>query len=748
MGSLAQEPYPPGCEPQHFDGIGLACEVARGLLEVFAPDGTSLGFTHRHADVAPTVVGVGPALVSGAKRDPFCVTGGPTEYYSIVIYARAADDADRYATVVAEVRDMVKNANFKVDQAAQVGGRHADLKVLCDGSGQIIVRNEVLPTSMNLDGFSSITNDLRNKGYTSARTKHWVYYDDGIGGAVAGQGNIYSDDRLILNNNNNGVAGPMFSITYGYLGDTGAHVMLHELGHNLGAVQNSAPHSTGGFHCTDGWDTMCYNDGGPQGALYTTSVCGSQIWDCNKDDYFNVNPAPGNYLATHWNIGNPLIRFLVFDGITLGPVTCPARGVTGVSLTCTFQADSLATDSVRYTVNWGDGATTTIPATGYVPDNTLQSAAHTFTSPATYTVQVTATNDESPPLSESTSRLIDVRNQWAPEFDLAVCPVLVAPGTQASCQLRAFDTDGDDVRYTVEWGDGETTPIPANGYVTQNVLQTATHSWPTGLYTVRFLVEDDSNGGGLDGIPVERVVDVRETFAPVISAFLCEGTPYTSRTVRCDVTTDDTDSPTVQHLFVWGDGTSTTTPPVAPGTAVTISHTYAGDGVYTVRADAFDPDALRSEERTRVFDGRLPQLALVDPDPGQYYVGCQKVDSQLNSFPLMARSGCITVTGIDTDTSIQLLEVTVPSACPGFSTWSFPNPAPSTTFEYPICATTNTGLITAKVWDADWNGQQTSRLVWTVTGECAPYATLLGPAHGLIDALRDIVGPGVVPCGP
>jgi hypothetical protein len=82
----------------------------------------------------------------------------------------------------------------------------------------------------------------------------------------------------------------------------------HELGHNVGAVQLSAPHSNGAGHCTDEWDLMCYVD---ESGVQTTLACGSQgnpndpknrLYDCNNDDYFHTNPAPGSHLTTHWNI--------------------------------------------------------------------------------------------------------------------------------------------------------------------------------------------------------------------------------------------------------------------------------------------------------------------------------------------------------------------------------------------------------------------------------------------------------------
>ena len=80
-------------------------------------------------------------------------------------------------------------------------------------------------------------------------------------------------------------------------------VMLHEITHNLGGVQQSAPHSTPDGHCWDGNDVMCYPDGSSGAQPYTTSVCPlvagaiPQTYDCGHDDYFNPDPAPGSYLA-------------------------------------------------------------------------------------------------------------------------------------------------------------------------------------------------------------------------------------------------------------------------------------------------------------------------------------------------------------------------------------------------------------------------------------------------------------------
>ena len=97
--------------------------------------------------------------------------------------------------------------------------------------------------------------------------------------------------------------------------------------HNLGGVQGSAPHASGGFHCTDEYDRMCYSDS----PLYPTmaSVCvpsqsNDRLLDCNHDDYFHTNPTPGSYLASHWN--SAASQYLLAATATPSPTATPPVG--------------------------------------------------------------------------------------------------------------------------------------------------------------------------------------------------------------------------------------------------------------------------------------------------------------------------------------------------------------------------------------------------------------------------------------
>lgn len=311
------------CEaPVEIANVGLACPRADGLFEVVGRDGRSLGFTHGYdAAPAPDVAAAPPSV------DPVCVPAG-TAYSMRVVYARASNVPDRYATMAPQIRDMVKQANGYVVASANSatgGSLPVKLRVQCSGS-TIVVDNQALPTALSSRSFGTVVDDLTARGYTNGQMKYWVWHDDGSSApfGCGGVGHIYNDDRPGAENWNNGNGGALFAVTFACTGLSGGEVMLHENSHNMGAVQKSAPQSTdpagshgNGWHCWDGLDIMCYNDGAPRGSWYTTGVCSTKVYDCGNNDYFHPSPAAGSYLATKWNVAGAANRFVVRGGCAL-----------------------------------------------------------------------------------------------------------------------------------------------------------------------------------------------------------------------------------------------------------------------------------------------------------------------------------------------------------------------------------------------------------------------------------------------
>ena len=303
--------------------VGRACRNVDGLLEIRAPDGTVTGTTH-----GPDAVRPGDLLpAAGATlADPACADPLLDPFHVRVIYARAHDDDDRFSSLLGSIRGTVRVALGTLsDAAAATGASGATFKLRCDAVGDILVDNVVLPTNKTDADFDTITRDLRALGYADRRAKHWVLYDDPGACTCGGQGHLAIDDSPYPSNTNNGNSPlPMFAVNYGYV--FSSRIWLHELGHNLGAVQNSAPRSTRAGHCIDGRDTMCYADGGSRAGEYTQNVCSVEVFDCGKDDYFNLQPAPDTYLSRRWNLGSLGNRYLAVRGIPQPTVLDPAPG--------------------------------------------------------------------------------------------------------------------------------------------------------------------------------------------------------------------------------------------------------------------------------------------------------------------------------------------------------------------------------------------------------------------------------------
>ncbi|HEV7363205.1 MAG TPA: hypothetical protein VGN71_02360 [Solirubrobacteraceae bacterium] len=273
-----------------------------------------------------------------------------------VVYAYPSDQADRFNTYKSVIQEQIKTISGLVyATSGQLRSLRVDLGTSCGGA-YVDIQTVQLPHALDyyrgydVNGspsrFDQIVNDVAAALGSSAQRRNALVYADYLGATnidgtsfgAAGQGELITGPPGVSDQPGSGNphnAGGFYAVAYG-LGRTyftsnsqafGDEVPLHEITHTLGAVQDSAPHSSQAGHCYDESDVECYNDGGSYFATggSTVAACSDgahQVYDCNLDDYFSPSPAPGSYLATHWNL---------FNSVFLCDATTCGTGTTGAA---------------------------------------------------------------------------------------------------------------------------------------------------------------------------------------------------------------------------------------------------------------------------------------------------------------------------------------------------------------------------------------------------------------------------------
>jgi len=301
-------------------------------------DGTC---THgSHSEQAPRTAPASTAemqRLAAASREFTCDGDGTSGRRVEVLYAHAPDRPNRYRDVVGGIRAIVADVQFEFADSAEVHGSLAPLMPRFvhsrpqGGDCRPVVADVTLPSAGDDDSFAATIQALTGMGYDDPSRRYLVMMDSSAG---CGVGQYWDDDTADPTaNRNNRVLQPLFSRIDAPCWDWAE---THELVHNLGGVQDSAPNATGFGHCNDEYDLLCYDDGGPSVALRVTSACGSRDpWDrrldCNGDDYFNPNPRPGSYLDLHWNVADSA---WLFTPATIQPavVVAPVVRVTAATL--------------------------------------------------------------------------------------------------------------------------------------------------------------------------------------------------------------------------------------------------------------------------------------------------------------------------------------------------------------------------------------------------------------------------------
>lgn len=294
----------------HVRGLGPAKAAGKGLLRVKLDDGRTV-LTHGVDAEPPGRDPQAPAAaaaptIGGPERQPVCAS----DYYQHVLYGYPADRqsrlADVKATILAEIRRMDAALN---EEALASGGTGADYKVRCEGSGEVRVDFFQSTQANARTTFAGVVSAARAAGFAASNADYTIFFDSSAPNAC-GTGTFSPDQRLSAENVNN--SGGDYAVVYSDCWTD--RTAMHENGHNQGAVQYDAPYSTGdGAHCNDGHDVMCYSDGGDKDVGMTIFCTDKLRFDCRHDSYFDAAPESGEYLASNWNIGSPLNRFITFE---------------------------------------------------------------------------------------------------------------------------------------------------------------------------------------------------------------------------------------------------------------------------------------------------------------------------------------------------------------------------------------------------------------------------------------------------
>jgi hypothetical protein len=251
--------------------------------------------TEQLLEAAGTLESGGTASTSGQIP---CFGDGVSGARVQMVYAVASDRPDRYASLLDTFPVYAARTNAVFANSAANYGVSRNLRFVHTSDCRLDVLHVVLSPTGD-DTFSATVTELQNLGLTRTDRKYLVWVDASI---YCGIANVVQDESSGSTNRAN--LGPAYARVDAPCWGAYNSVEAHEISHTLGVVQLGAPNSNGAWHCADESDRMCYDDG--SGAtMRTVCLSGAEgFLDCGGDDYFNPNPVPGSYLATHWNLAD------------------------------------------------------------------------------------------------------------------------------------------------------------------------------------------------------------------------------------------------------------------------------------------------------------------------------------------------------------------------------------------------------------------------------------------------------------
>src|SRR4051812_14863590 len=205
------------------------------------------------ADAAFSKAKAGAIVIAGHETKVECIGDGTGGKRVQIMYVRDIDTPDNYAAQKAAIGAAALGADrIYRESAAKTQGPHR-IRFVHDSGCTLSILNVVVDDPADLAGanpLGTLTTLVQAQGFTDPNRKYVMLVDTAAN--VCGIANRKNDDSAAQTNASNGGSAEYARIDFTMPGcRTSDRVIAHELGHNLGAVQTSAPNSNGTGHCTD-----------------------------------------------------------------------------------------------------------------------------------------------------------------------------------------------------------------------------------------------------------------------------------------------------------------------------------------------------------------------------------------------------------------------------------------------------------------------------------------------------------------
>ena len=268
-------------------------------------------------------------------------------------------------------------------------------------------------------------------------------------------------------------------------------------------------------------------------------------------------------------------------------ITGPNGGDEGSSLSFSGSAVDVAADTITYAWSFGDGT----------PNATTQSTSHTWVDNGTYTLTLTASDEDGGSTAVTTSVIIANVN---PVIDSMTSNAPQDEGSPVTFASTISDVGSADT-HTYAWvfGDGNTS-TSAN----------PSHTYgDDGTYAAVLTVTDNDGGNATSTLSI-----VIDNVAPTVAALSGPNAGDEGSVLSFVVAGSDpgtVDQANLTYSWDWGDTTSA-------GSGASPSHAWADEGTYTITVTVTDPQgATGSSTYSVVIANVSPTITTVPPGVAQ-----------------------------------------------------------------------------------------------------------------------------------